>query len=351
MGAAAWTRSDLLAATPAEVQRITSLSRMEAAGPRRSSRRKGALARRLFEVEFFPRIPDRMLVNASFCYDTDSLADALVRFLGKLHLLGNGSLTQRNPPLSREQLLEEDTVFKCAPGVVIMNGIDRFFTTEGLPLSVEFDQLLRKLAQSDKGSGDLRFALLGTERVRRYFEKIGGCDIRDVKPSTELDASGRVVEVTNRYLASLAAALPQPRLAATARIAAAEASGTSSHAYRQAVVGTILDPVSLRTIGVEPELALEILRTLAFIGMPVEAVVLLHAPSIREPLLKRAATTALASGRGKVEDLAAAELAGILDKLAVTRIVIEFTPFGDYPSSEDTMATRSGAASAYTEPS
>jgi tetratricopeptide (TPR) repeat protein len=102
--------------------------------------------------------------------------------------------------------------------------------------------------------------------------------------------------------------------------------GSDPQAIRRAVLGAYLNTKALERAGFkDPWLAMEILRAMAFIGTPVEAVVLLHVPRVRAWLV----------GLCKVETAAgspdAEPLLVALAQLQEAALVMPIMSFEDYP--------------------
>lgn len=276
---------------------------------------------------------DCILVNGGFSFDTDTLLDGIARFLDQTTAPKELSLEEpiatdsdHRPRNSRAKFFKDlnlsDHVTKGTSGrtLIILNGMERFFDLEGHPLSAELDQLLHVLAlpASNDGSvaptthGDaatevnvdlirrVGVVMFGTERVRRYMDRLGVhvVDFDDLVP--QCDQSAETVGFPGWYLASVweqatrRGLLMSPELLAAKDRYEALSSGRisgDSMELRRSLFGTIFDDQSfaklLADVGGEPRrdlvrTARKLLRALAFIGLPTEREVLFLMPGLRD---------------------------------------------------------------------
>ncbi len=277
---------------------------------------------------FNVRKGDRLIINAGFAFDTDFLLHSISKYLLKLKGADN---LESGPRLSREKQFEQPGAFKLStPGLIIINGIERFFTVDGAPLSAELDHLLRQVVRLTAADSDVRWVFLGSERIEKYFNAISPGSVVDFEQICEggwLEGTG---EVNSVYLNGLLIKFrefarkrrpeveeiidPGPAMYLKTQARAAP------HAIRRAVLGPLLTPNVLDRVGVkETGLALEVLRAMAFIGSPVEDVVLLHVPRVRQ-LIK--------SGSGQVD---ASKLVAAIDELEELGLVTVVSPFEGNP--------------------
>lgn len=265
---------------------------------------------------------ERLLINAGFSYDSDAMLSGVAQFLAK------GLRWPADRKICREQLFADGGLFK-RPALVIINGAERFFGSDGTPLSAELDHMLRCAQRT----GAVQFLLLGTERLRPYCDAIGeplfslpqGTMLGDANPhsavaslpATAVAGFERWMEPTqlekmtalagkgvgHRYLdfvaSSFAAATRAARKALVegsprfdAKFARADISDAAAahiaravsidrEALNRAFYEAFLSPALLQALDVKCPEAFEVLRTMCFIGAPVEATVLLHAPKVR----------------------------------------------------------------------
>lgn len=260
---------------------------------------------------------DRLLINAGFSYDSDAMLNAIALFLrSRLRPAARGG------DLCREQRFADASLFKVkVPALVIINGIDRFFGFDGQPLSAELDHLLRCVRASGRDPEvRVQWLLLGTERIRSYFDNLRIDVAKLTRPLVE-ESSVRVpslagvttladksllpeVDVGSRYLdwvgcqfngrararyrdllvrerkSGVARRARPPRLTEAAQARIREAVSTDRDSVRRAFFGGYLAPPLLQSLDFSCPATFEVLRTMAFIGSPVEAAVLLHAPKI-----------------------------------------------------------------------
>lgn len=249
--------------------------------------------------------PDhRLLVNAGFSYDSDAMLNTIASFL--FH-----RLKDQSKPLSRERDFADGRLFDTdSQALVIINGIDRFFAFDGQPLSAELDHLFRCVKARPREEQKVQWLLLGTERISKYADQLGLRPFRPARPSnTELARpealspignetplprvhlascyldnvsdrfSQRASEINSKRSANEPCRSPRLSEAAIARIR--EAAGEDRSTVRRAFFGGFLAPPLMQSLGFECPVVFEVLRTMAFIGSPVEAEVLLHAPKIR----------------------------------------------------------------------
>ncbi|HEU0134901.1 MAG TPA: SIR2 family protein, partial [Allosphingosinicella sp.] len=287
----------------------------------------------------------RLLINAGFAFDTDSLLIAVSQFI--LKLKGDRDWAA-GPDEGREKQFAAPGAFKIGRSgvlgiggrkraMIIINGMERFFTVAGAPLSAELDHLLRRVAGMSAVDSDIVWCFLGPERTRKYFEAIGAPTIADVSeiigPGPDEDQEGTL---SSLYLATLlrnfdrevASRSEETRtLTVAAEATLKKHSAGEPEALRRATFAGLLDPGTLDRAGVKDVgLALEILRAMAFIGAPVEDVVLLHAPGVRKAL-DSGGTCAGAPDRGR-------RLREGLKALESLELVIELMGFEEYPVSD-----------------
>jgi tetratricopeptide (TPR) repeat protein len=263
-------------------------------------------------------------INASFSFETDSLSAVLSGgYDGSTAFAENIGRLQSAKKAVEDLLKEIRGLSKSTSGnplkpkenhlTIIINGADRFIAHDGAALSSEIDSLVRIILNAtnenkengneikgffddlDKletlGLTDFRFPiqliLIGTRRVRRYLDAIAGSDSyehwrlkRDgdgkpflSAPNTQSPFLAKCgLENATGYFARLGTAFSLP----------VNNSLISDKTHRRRVMfGTLLDPDFLLKQGApSPELALEILRSMAFVGQPIESNILFHLPRI-----------------------------------------------------------------------
>lgn len=316
---------------------------------------KGFAARHLAKSNdlSLPSPSHRMLVNGGFSFDTDTLLDGIARFLDytmrckdDLTLMEPASSGwEQDPKLRRSRaeffnrlgLTDKSNSDGQRRGLLVLNGMERFFDLEGRPLSAELDQLLHVVSStsdSEKsdieqscmggqsidlsgegrgGTGDgmsqqpipeggtkspIGVVMFGTERVRAYMERLG---VKIVEFGALVPQSEQAIVQRNFpgwYLSSIwmklrdrGIAMP-PTLAASIARYEAQSSGRisgDSIELRRALFGAILNDDTLGTLLAgkkgKPRLDLvrparKLLRALAFIGLPTEREVLLLMPGL-----------------------------------------------------------------------
>jgi len=273
---------------------------------------------------------DRMLVNAGFSYDSDAMLNAIAQFLarrrfpnGKNYLLG---------AFSREKLFSDPNLYQGTPRLlVVINGIDRFFGFDGAPLSAELDHLIRCIVANRAAPPSVQWVLLGTDRVRRYFDSLGITATTLTPPhgkshtgigSCYLDA---VVDAFQARFATV------PKIDGDARTLITPAADAKietallidREAVRRAFYAAYLAPQTLASVQVDGPLSFEVLRTLAFIGTPVEADVLRFAPKV-DAMLRECAPEGVAHDDYFIE---------VVEQLRALRLLLEIAPFDQSPKT------------------
>ncbi|SDD04445.1 SIR2-like domain-containing protein [Sphingomonas sp. YR710] len=253
-----------------------------------------------------------LLINGGFSFDTDSMLNGIAHFLSNFLAKRNAAGESRSRFFGRLR-----QACKNAEGPVvhiILNGSERFFSITGRPLSAELDELMRMQIPN------IRWVLFGTERIRSYaLNRLGAREWRlrishdDVSDFQKQNPDYALPRLPFRQMRFIAEGLAQSLIAqrdprhlssissgdwrnlmaeiqSVDALAASHISGNTQN-LREAFYDWALDnDVLAAAFGVDLEdrrgretvkLAQEILRVLAFIGLPVEADVL-----ARTPLLK-----------------------------------------------------------------
>lgn len=336
---------------------------------------KGALAWKIVnspaeELDGFDAPKDRrLIVNAGFALDSDFLLLAIMRFVDNLQ---GRRAADEFPRKSRETRFEIPGFFgpdEAEKALVIINGIERFFSVDGAPVSAELDHLFRRIARAPTGA--FRWLFFGSQRIERYFKTIRpdavvnfanvcshriqagrlGDDGDAPKTGQPPAASEPVIWRDDDGHGGRAEAPTSPPLVRSVYFShlirsiealGHEAAGGESvatfgdrvvlHAHRSG------DPRALTRVVAEtyvtldvlkgiwpndPDLAMEVLRALAFIGYPVEAAVLLHVPRVRDALHRPAS--------GRPSDEPVDRLGRTLARLAQAGLLLEFEALAPYP--------------------
>lgn len=275
--------------------------------------RKGTLLSRLSK-----RLMTRehtLILNCSFGFEADSAVALVSDFLiGHPPAAGTvapprdeGYESRREKMTAKLEALKQD---RSRHPLLVIGAVDRLFGLDGQPLSVEFDWLLRLLLEPPMA---VSLLIIGSRRVERYFRGlisgieasrdagVGGAGegpYRIVSIERRLETPGRrdnldAAERMDRQLEHLAGAVAAPQPAKADKAAVRALAMISSERRSSLVASQALDALrenerqtgdaSASDIG---RLAQEIMKTLAFIGLPCEGEVLLIAPGVRR-LLRR----------------------------------------------------------------
>ena len=265
-----------------------------------------------------------ILVNGSFAVDTDSIFTILSGAadgrtaqsdgIGRVRSLQNamrdiedavGALYKaitRNDPMAADGIRDQRRV------TIIINGMERFIGHDGSALSNELDNMIRVFGKLCDPAGSLMaklddirqiseppdfpisLILIGTERIKRYLKALPwDIDYLTIESAGEerrlafLDGPEFPLPPCKSYFASVAERFGLP-------YDAEAGASLDKLARRRKFFAQVLNEQGLlqgaaklgRSKAFRPDLCLEILRTLAFIGQPVEAGVLHHVPKIWE---------------------------------------------------------------------
>lgn len=256
-----------------------------------------------------------VILNFNMRIDTDSS----IAFIGDLLRYDPTKTDKQNLSRmsSRQGELERlDTIGLSgrAPLLIVLKGLERIFDVNGHPLSAEFDQFLRTVVHRNADAiGHIRLVVIATERVRRYFEGLStllpvAASSAGQPPCRSTDPAARLSRVAGAPLNSA----ETPQMCFEELTAAEAAKATSAYlkrlrdrhsfgvleeakletrvfsdyaAKRRTLYRAILTPGALSAQGVrDPDLALEIVTVMSFIGQPIERGGLFHAPSIQKRL-------------------------------------------------------------------
>jgi tetratricopeptide (TPR) repeat protein len=319
--------------------------------------------------------------NAGFCFDTDSFLDTTARFLEHVANATDPETATRKDWHFSQSGLSRDRYFArinlCGiganltwPGFCIVNGVDRFIDVHGLPLSAEFDRFVEQLFEDSQPGTNAKsndvdqgaiitnqpvcWIFLGSDRTRLYLERKRN-EMKGEKetPFTVLEFGNEQKQVrsdhganallASSYLQAIQDAmhacaiearqefsLPRAEEVAiqSANHQALDRSGESRRLsierLRRAFLDAYLEPSAFASSGMSPEdaeLAIEILRALAFIGLPVEEHVLSHVPRIFRKIDADNDDQLSLAERNRVET--------VLESLAKRHLVLKIEGFED----------------------
>ena len=256
----------------------------------RSGVGKGALAR-AFADDWLEQDPDRtvILLNADYCFDTDTLLNLLGDFLKRRKSDEKAPMRQ---DICRNEVFRQKGAFSLArPVLVIVIGAERLFGTNGELLSAEFDEMLRSFVNTQASNDTdtpvtVRMLIFATPRSRPYFRGL----MAGTPAFIDVDQIQEDFE-HSRYLSKLKDGQKNKfRPVAKLIVSAKHSPAHELSAYRRAYYAAYLDPRHLEAEGVghkRGRLAIEILTVMAYIGQPVEPDVLFLAPRIQRRLRQK----------------------------------------------------------------
>ena len=242
-----------------------------------------------------------LLANMSLRLDTDSILESVLQFLWRAS--GQKGVRDR----SREHEFRDlgKKLFMAAPGcepLIIFKGLERLFSKTGVPLSAEMDQFFRSyliaaIEARRKDVGNLKricpIIVFGTRRMRIYFNRLQDqvhyeLAARLGPMATEQEDRERcrsIIHVDRSdtdpigYLQTLRSNFHcdvggyQPRLA-----------GDRSYARRTyaKIFSSPLFEQEFPANTPKERVAYAVMTVMAFVGQPVEAEVLFHAPRVKQ---------------------------------------------------------------------
>lgn len=283
-----------------------------------------------------------LLLNADFCFDTDSLLNLVGDFLKERKYV-------RAQPsrMSRNRVFRQPGVFSHEanqPVLIITNGVERLFGNNGEPLSAEFDEMLRHFARAlERGEvQNFGMVMFSTPRTKSYFNgifRLGKSDIPVRLEVVELEDS----EVHSQYIKCLEGKLMLKNRTGVSKLIVDEKSPKSKDltSYRRAFYAAILEPRHLEAIDESfssGRLALDTLTVMAQIGQPVEADVLFLAPRIQRRLRQRYEDADGRNGmdfansagrRERVDELKRGEFSSVLAWLQQRGLILPLEPFSE----------------------
>lgn len=256
--------------------------------------------------------------NMSLRLDTDSVLESLYAFL-RAHSdpahCNSSSRRERKCSREREFRSNRGAIFRAAPGkspLVIFKGLERIFNKSGIPLSAEMDQFFRSYVEAliaahrESEGGSLaqvcRVLVFGTRRMRLYFRRLQQqvrAEIAASAPSLASDAldkaTSMLIEVErfddepSGYLRRLRAfyGITDEYDETSSHLSVAPAVLAGDRSYARETYRLVFS--SKKFIAQFPtaamrELAFAVMTVMAFVGQPVEAEVLFHAPRVRKAL-------------------------------------------------------------------
>lgn len=291
-------------------------------------------------------------INAGFCFDTDSFLDAIACFLEKINVKQYCSSSVNR--MSRDNYFGGINLCgtTAGPAYCIVNGIDRFLDVNGMPLSAEFDRFIHQLLEDTLENPKprvckhpMKWLFLGSDRTRLYLTRIENSrPIRKSWPdgsvfdqATKAPRNSSEKVLASAYLEAIKAAMAnhsgvgfcsqsQVRAIESANKVAMNRSGEarriSIERLRRAFFDAYLEPSAFVACGLLPgdaQLAMEILRALAFIGLPTEPIVLQHVPRIFKRLVK--------GSNQQKPDIPLKKIKDIIGKLLEFKLVIKLRGF------------------------
>ncbi len=264
-----------------------------------------------FETGKRPPQEDRLLINAAFAYDSDSVLSGIARFLEARKKPSTGFWNRPVPVQqdrratlfnqdegAREQLFREigNSEAKWKPCLIVINGAERFFGKLGEPISAGLDFFLRELKRRGTDAG-IRVILLSSDRILAYCKALDipafplHCDEPDEFDGAEEPANvDKLVRgLKSRHLRHIRLAFwkalgDKEYLASSDLIDLIRACKIDPSRVAIKFLEAHLDPACLKQVCDHPRAAIEVLRVKSFIGRPVEAVVLAYVPRVRRAI-------------------------------------------------------------------
>jgi tetratricopeptide (TPR) repeat protein len=270
-----------------------------------------------------------VVVSATFAFEVASVFSLISG-------LENGT-TAAEEGISRRQAILQFLLNAAANSpelLIVINGMERFFAPTGAPLSNELDTLLRlatmpraPASTASAGAPRFRLVLLGTNRVQTYFHTLRPNSQSINYTRLPLASSATYPSV---YFESVSEKFGKRgfdpnSLTTTQRIFIERKKDGDRTDLRRSFLGAYLQTDALLGAGaLYPDLCLDILMVMAFIGQPIEDEVVFHAPRIRKRLSAHA--------QGSPKSGAAAMFTQALSDLQELGLIIELTPFEGSPS-------------------
>lgn len=244
--------------------------------------------------------PRRLFINCCYGQEIDSIVSIIDQFLGS-----SSTDQPRDLPSRRQRIVASKVTRETPPPLIVLGGVDRLFGTDGMPMSVEFEWLLDQLLDSERNisllvTGELRClnffsGRLNPQQAARGTPSSGSQTLRTGPAKLWLIAPKPVGDDPMEW--GLRAKLSQiARQAHRAHIIGNDRDIRLKMAHRgreaDLLIGDWLATlengrVRLHGCEADDQLALEIVKVCAFIGLPFEADILLSAPAIRAHLRKK----------------------------------------------------------------
>lgn len=244
--------------------------------------------------------PRRLFINCCYGQEIDSIVSIIDQFLG------SPSADQSGDALSRRQrILANRTVPKTTPPLIVLGGVDRLFGTDGMPMSVEFEWLLDQLLDPERNislliTGELRCLSFFSSRLnaQQWGPNVPGsgghasqtrpAKLWLIKPDDAKDPQNKFG--LRSKLDLIAAEAHRPHFNAADRTTRLKMAHGAREADR--LIGdwlATLETGRARLSGctADDQLAIEIVKACAFIGLPFEADILPSVPAIRACLRKK----------------------------------------------------------------
>lgn len=240
-----------------------------------------------------------MFINASLRLDTDSILESLRLFLCRAAGISKFDIGE-----SRETQFEKHELFTPQKGqkpLIIFKGLERLFAKNGVPLSAEVDGFFRSYliaASERKKSQEIcRILVFGTRRVRVYF--------RNLQTALEMEFAKQHSENMTKSIISLETKAEGPdgyvhwlrdELLARTQITKMEPSLAEDRAFARETFKSVFGSDKFKRAFDTQEArntAFAVLTVMAFVGQPVEADVLFHAPRVDEALKAQSSASKL----------------------------------------------------------
>ncbi len=272
--------------------------------------------------------PRRLFINCCYGQEIDSIVSIIDQFLG------SPSADQSGDALSRRQrILANRTVPKTTPPLIVLGGVDRLFGTDGMPMSVEFEWLLDQLLDPERNisllvTGELRCLNFFSGRLNTLHPEPQALRPGSQRPQTRpaklwLIKPDQAEGLPNGFglrakLDEIAAQAHRPHFNEADRNTRLKMAHGAREADR--LIGDWLATLEagrarLPGCNADDQLAIEIVKVCAFIGLPFEADILPSVPAIRTRLREMFRKRNASEDRS-AQEIARDEAGAIRDALA-----------------------------------